>query len=125
MVGAQHKFKFIYCDCEPLAVLLVRAKLWPATPHHPRFAFTFGLLDWAEALMLECQVSLKDFNNALKFRNPFCALKVSYLFLCHMISFTVVMQERAFYNSFLDSFEEYRLVVSYGGRSLFCVLMNV
>lgn len=64
------------CGCEPLPVTLTRAQLWPATPHNPHFAFTFSLLDWAEALMLECQVALKDFCNSLKFRCPFNVLKV-------------------------------------------------
>ena len=48
-------------------------RLWPATPHNPCICFTFDLLDWAEALMLECQVSLKDFCASLCF-------KCSYLF---------------------------------------------
>ena len=34
------------------------------------------LFDWAEALMLECQVALRDFSNALKLRNPFVMFKV-------------------------------------------------
>ena len=79
LIGTNHKFQFLCCDCEPLAVTLSRAKLWPATPANPRFAFSFALFDWAEALMLECQVALKDFCNALKFRNPFSMLKVFYL----------------------------------------------
>lgn len=66
-IGSTHKFRFVSCDCEPLAVILSRTKLWPASPTNPRFAFSFALLDWAEALLLECQVALKDFSSALKF----------------------------------------------------------
>ena len=44
---------------------------------HHIIAFTFALLDWAEALMLECQVALKDFCNCLKFKSPFQTLKVA------------------------------------------------
>ena len=79
----QHKIRFVCCDCEPLAVTLSRAKLWPATPLNPRFVFTFALLDWAEALMLECQVALRDFSSALKFRNPFSMFRpdqINFLF---------------------------------------------
>lgn len=65
------------CNCEPLAVTLVRARLWPATPHHPKYAFTFNLLDLAESMLLECQVALRDFCNALYFRSPHPVLQVS------------------------------------------------
>ncbi len=78
--GVTHKVRFLCCDCEPLAVTLSRAKLWPATPSNPRLAFSYGLLDLAEALLLECQVSLKDFSNALKFRN--ILLKVLNVHVC-------------------------------------------
>ena len=44
-----------YLCCEPIAVTLVRVRLWPATPQNPRYAFCFDLLDWCEALLLECQ----------------------------------------------------------------------
>ena len=32
----------VHCNCEPLAVTLVRAQLWPATPHLPRLVFSFS-----------------------------------------------------------------------------------
>lgn len=70
-IGFEHKLQFVYCGCESLTVTLVRAQLWPASPQHPRYAFTFSLLDWAEALLLECQVALKDFCAALYFKCPF------------------------------------------------------
>ena len=54
-VGVQHPIDIVCCDCEPLAVTLVKAHLWPATPQYPKFAFTFKFLDLAEALLLECQ----------------------------------------------------------------------
>ncbi len=50
-------------SCEPVAVTMSRAEIWPAS-------------DWAEALLLEAQVSLQDFCNTLKFRCPFRNLKV-------------------------------------------------
>ena len=70
-IGMEHKLHFSYCLCETLVKTMCRAKLWPATPTNPKYAFSFGLFDWMEALLLECQVSVKDFCNALTFRAPF------------------------------------------------------
>ena len=67
-IGMEHSILFVYCICEALAITMARAELWPATPTSPKFAFSFALLDWAESLLLEAQVSLKDFCNSLKFR---------------------------------------------------------
>ena len=59
---------FTYCECEALGLTLARAELWPATPSNPRCVFSFALLDRAERLMMEAQVSLKDFCGSLKFQ---------------------------------------------------------
>ena len=67
-LGMEHSILFVYCLCEALAITMARAELWPATPTSPKFAISFALLDWAESLLLEAQVSLKDFCNSLKFR---------------------------------------------------------
>lgn len=75
-LGVKHKVLFVHCACEPLPVTLCRAELWPATPTNPHYAFSFGLLEWAEALLLEAQVALKDFCNSLKFRSLFHFIKV-------------------------------------------------
>ena len=64
-IGMEHSIFFVYCTCEALAITLVRAELWPATPTSPKFTFSFALLDWAESLLLEAQVSLKDFCSSL------------------------------------------------------------
>ena len=53
--------RFATCACEPLVVAMVRARIWRSSPQHPHIAFTFDLLDWAEALLLECQVSVEHF----------------------------------------------------------------
>ena len=45
VLGNEHNISFMVC-----------ARLWPATPQYPRLAFCFELLDWAKALLLECQV---------------------------------------------------------------------
>ena len=74
--GIEHQILFATCKCEPIAMTLVRARLWPATPQNPHYAFCFDLLDWAEALLLECQVSLKDLCEALYFKCPHLVIKV-------------------------------------------------
>ncbi len=79
------------CECEALAITLARANLWPATPKSPQLAFTFELLNLIEGLMLECQVSLKDFWEALKFVCPL-----------------VIVNRKKVYPAIIDSFEEYR-----------------
>ena len=80
-LGIEHRVRFICCECEPAAVTMARAQLWPASPRFPQLAFTFDLLDWAEILLLECQVALSDFVRALYFRCPFLVKKVLYVFL--------------------------------------------
>ena len=50
-----------FCGCEQEAETLLRLQLFPATPEHPQLAFDFSLLDWFEALLLECQMSAQDF----------------------------------------------------------------
>jgi len=72
----------MYCQCEPLVATMVRAQLWPATAQRPHLAFTFELLDWAEALLLECQVALKDLCKALCFKCPHLVTKVLILDIC-------------------------------------------
>ena len=62
--GVEHKVMFCCCQCEPTSVTMVRAQIWPASPCFPQLAFTFDLLDLAEAL-LECQVALSDLCKAL------------------------------------------------------------
>lgn len=74
--------QIICCDCEPLAVTLARGQLWPASPSHPQYAFSFGLLDLAEALLLECQVALKDLCQAIYFRSPSNTIMVCYDIAC-------------------------------------------
>ena len=55
---------------------MARARMWPASPPFPRLAFSFDLLDWVEALMLECQVAVREFCGALIFKCPYILKKV-------------------------------------------------
>ena len=84
-IGNEHNINFVWYHCEPLVVTMVRARLWPATPQRPKIAFTFELMDWAEALLLECQVALKDLCKALYFRCPHLIVKVGMVELCHVV----------------------------------------
>ncbi len=77
-LGEQHSVQFTACACEPLVHTMVRAHLWPSSPQRPHFAFTFELLNWEEALLLEAQVSLNDFCKALSFKCHSIASKVNH-----------------------------------------------
>ena len=82
-VGVEHTICFVHCQCEPLPVTMARARLWPSSPQYPHVAFSFDLLDWAEALLLECQVALKDLCKALYFRCSYLVEKVfTYFIVC-------------------------------------------
>lgn len=113
--GTEHNVSFMCCQCEPLTVTMVRARLWPASPQRPTVAFTFELLDWAEALLLECQVALKDFCKALYFKCPHLVAKVKCLVTC-FASYSLEwcnsqLQRKDIYSSLINAFEQYRLVL--------------
>ena len=76
LVGRQMEVYFIFCACSSVAETLVKNKFFPATPKHPRLAFSFTLFDILEACMLECQVALKDFVAALDFLSSAPMFKV-------------------------------------------------
>ena len=50
---------------------MLRFGLWAATPFEPRTAFSFGFLQWVEAAMLSCHVSVHSFVEAVRFKNNF------------------------------------------------------
>ena len=76
--GAEHQVKFVTCSCEPLAITMVRAHLWPATPQNARIAFSFRFLDLTEAMLLECQVALKDLCKAISYMHQYPIYKVTW-----------------------------------------------
>ncbi len=75
-IGEEHNINFTTCACEPFVLTMVRARLWPSSPKRPNIAFSFELLDWMEALLLEAQVTLNDFCNALHFKCQYLVNKV-------------------------------------------------
>ena len=80
--GVEHQIKFCCCDCESMCTTMVRARLWPASPRFPQLAFTFEVLDWAEALLLECHVAVGEFCRALYFKCPVLVKKVCTIIHC-------------------------------------------
>lgn len=63
ILGVQREVVFSFCYTEP--EVLAQHGYFAATPKQPRLAFQFQVLDLLEALLLECQVALKDFTAAL------------------------------------------------------------
>ena len=80
--GIEHRIQFWCCECETVCETMIRARLWPASPRFPETAFTFELLDWAESLLLECQVALGDFCRSLYFNCPHLVNKVCGMIWC-------------------------------------------
>lgn len=111
-IGVEHHIKFCCCDCESICTTMVRARLWPASPRFPQLAFTFELLDWAEALLLECQVAVGEFCKALYFKCPMLVNKVCTIMLCIHYNYDMLClftsQRRDIYTALIDAFEEYR-----------------
>ena len=64
------KLVVVSCKCEPFSVTLSRLRLWPTSSKQRSYALGFDLLDWMEAMLLECQVSLNDFCKALNYKLP-------------------------------------------------------
>ena len=65
--------------CESVALTMVRARIWPGSPSNPHLGFTFDLMEWANALLLECQVAIKDFCSAIVYKCPYFQMKVNIL----------------------------------------------
>ena len=116
LAGSEHNMKFMYCQCEPLVVTMFHAWLWPATAHlwlaiaKLCHSFTFELLDRAEALLLECQVALKDVCKAviLFVHNSLESYSIlDYVAFSDFKAFNLT-PEKKFYPSLIDAFEEDR-----------------
>ena len=71
----------VFCTCETEIETLLRVHLFPATPKQPHLAFTFRLMDWLEALVLECHVAVQDFVSAIEFLTDSKLLQVLYILL--------------------------------------------
>jgi hypothetical protein len=66
------------CECEAAAVTLIQHGLWPATPtESPPTAYSLDFMKWIKYLMLECQVSLHGFCQAVRWKNNLSKIEVS------------------------------------------------
>ena len=88
--------------------ILLYLQLFPATPRYPRLVFTFRLLNWLEALFLECQVAVQDMVTALhmiyqQMVSKWYEMKI-YLFVHHQKSSATC----ALYPVIIECSEEYR-----------------
>ena len=61
-----HAIDIAFCDCESIAVTLVRYQLWPASSCEPRLAFHMELMELLRSLMMKNQVSITGFYRALQ-----------------------------------------------------------
>ena len=66
-LGVPRHVEVGFCKCKSDAVTLIELGYWPATPSRPNLAFSFLFLDWMEALMLESQIVVQDYCNAVEF----------------------------------------------------------
>ena len=111
-IGCYHSVRVTFCDCETEVETLMRSRLFAATPKQPQLAFTFELLDWFDALMLECQVPAQDFVAAIGILTDSQLMKVCIhctLYLFDMTHFTILQGKKCnLYPVIMDSFEEYR-----------------
>jgi len=65
-LGISRNLNIQFCKCRSDALTLIALGYWPGTPTRPFVAFSFSFMDWMEALLLECQVSVQDFSSALE-----------------------------------------------------------
>ena len=75
-VGIEHKLRLQCCGYEAISVTMARARIWPSSPSNPHLGFSSDLLHWAKALLLECQVALKDLCSVLSYKCPHLHIKV-------------------------------------------------
>ena len=83
-IGVPRTLSVMFCPCESDVVKLIKLNYWPATPTRPSIAFSFSLLDWLEALLLECQVALHDATEAIAF-----LIKEKMECVCYIISWQI------------------------------------
>ncbi len=65
-MGIQHQLCVVFCHCEAEPLTLLRLNLWAATPTRPTLAFSTDLLLKMKIMMLDCQVAVMDFAQALE-----------------------------------------------------------
>ena len=66
------------CSCLSEIYILIGLQRFLATLKKPSLVFSFRLLDWLEAMTLECQVATQDYVTALDLLYKNKQLKVCY-----------------------------------------------
>ena len=84
LLGIPRHVEVGFCKCKNDTLTLVELGYWPATPSRPKLAFSFALLDWMEALLLECQVVIQDYCSAVEFMLKEKLNEVSAIIMCCM-----------------------------------------
>ena len=88
-LGIPQDIEFPSCPCEGVVVNLIKFQYWPGSPANPLIAFSFSLLDMLEALLLECQVAVQDFTQAITYLIKCKIFKVR-MFICVVLCTTCV-----------------------------------
>lgn len=65
-IGVPRQLNISFCKCKSDSLRIMEFGYWPASPS-PVLAFSFLFLDWLEALLLECQVAVNDYSDAVEF----------------------------------------------------------
>lgn len=100
-------YKVTFCSCHSETKTFFKLGLFPATPKHPKMAFTFQFLDLLEAMVLECQVSLQDFVGAIYLFLERYNIEVRNNFEVYYIDYHQ-QNYKSIYPSIINCFEEYR-----------------
>lgn len=65
--GVPRQLNISFCKCKNDSLRIMELGYWPASPSRPVLAFSFSFFDWLEALLLECQIALNDYCDAVEF----------------------------------------------------------
>ena len=86
MSGIPRDIEFPFCPCKGIVVILIKSQYWPGSPVNPSIAFSFELLDMLEALLLECQVAVQDFTQAMSYliKSKIFQVRMYTLILLHL-----------------------------------------
>ncbi len=84
-IGVPRQLNISFCKCKNDSLRIMELGYWPASPSRPVLAFSFSFLDWLEALLLECQIAVNDYCDAVEF-----LLKDKMKSVCQNISINII-----------------------------------
>ena len=86
-MAGNHHLKYVQvCDCEPVAVTLLKCQFWPGSPANPTTGFNFKLMEFVEKVFLHCQVSLLNIKLMEFVEKVFLYCQVSLLNISEVIA---------------------------------------